>query len=58
MAKKTQADENEVQATSASVYARNGGHIRTYTREVHGDDFEDLAQQMADQFEGSRIDVL
>lgn len=47
----------EVQTFVATVYAATGGIIRAYTREVHGDGFEDLAKQMAAQHPGSRIDV-
>lgn len=57
MAKKKTEDAEEVTATSASVYAHNGGHVRTYTREIHGDDFESLAKDMATQHPGSRIEV-
>jgi hypothetical protein len=33
-------------ATQASVLDANDGHVRTYTKEVHGEDFHDLAKEM------------
>lgn len=45
------------QTTEASVYAAGGGHIRTYTRAVHGDNFQDLAAEMAAHHAGSRVEV-
>lgn len=50
--------DNGVRKSVAYVYAKNGGLIRSYTLEVHGAGFEALAEQMAAQHAGSRIDVL
>lgn len=44
--------------TSAVVTSKDGGHIRTYTLELHGKDFADLAKQMADQHEGATITLM
>lgn len=44
--------------TVAAVYSKSNQVIREYTREVHGDEFEALAKQFADQHVGSRIEVL
>jgi hypothetical protein len=44
-------------ATTAIVY-KGKQHVRTYSREIHGDTFEELAQQMAAQHEGSHVEVL
>jgi hypothetical protein len=60
MAKKVEKEEkiDEPKHTEARVYSHNGGHIRTYTLEAHGEEFHDLAKQMAAQHHGSRIEVL
>jgi hypothetical protein len=42
-------------ATQASVLDANDGHVRTYTKEVHGEDFHDLAKEMLAQRPGGRI---
>ncbi len=60
-AKKVAAAEPEApkepEKTVASVHTNTGAHVRTYTHEIHGDGFEDLAKQMAAQHEGSTIKV-
>ena len=38
-----------VEGNKDSVTVTWGNGSRTYSREIHGDDFEDLAKQMADQ---------
>jgi hypothetical protein len=44
-------------ATSASVLSKDGQLIRTYTQEVHGDDFADLAKEFSSHTEGSTIQL-
>jgi hypothetical protein len=38
-----------VEGNKDSVTVTWGNGSRTYSKEIHGDDFEDLAKQMADQ---------
>lgn len=44
-------------ATKATVYAHNGGLVRTYTLDVHGEQFADLAKEMSDHTPGSRVEL-
>lgn len=44
-------------ATSASVMSATGGHVRTYTKEVHGDAFADLAKEFSDHTPGSSVQL-
>lgn len=38
-----------VRGEAADVFKRNGVHVRTYTKEVHGERFEMLARQYAEK---------
>jgi hypothetical protein len=44
-------------ATSASVLSSTGGLIRTYSQEVHGDEFADLAKEFSEHTPGSTIQL-
>lgn len=52
-------EKSEVKAgkghTQAHVYDRNDEILRTYTEEVHGDDFVDYANEFASKEEGRRV---
>lgn len=43
--------------TFAAVHSATGGHIRTYTLDVHGDGFADLAGEFAAHTPGSTVTV-
>jgi len=60
------ADEHNVEvaavdpaddANSASVISGTGQHVRTYSREVHGDEFADLAKEFSDHTPGSTVEL-
>jgi hypothetical protein len=43
----------EVSKTSFDVYTRDGGYVRTYSIELHGENAEALAKQYAGKLGGS-----
>lgn len=53
----TKKNEGKPVTSEAVVMDKRGQHIRTYTREVHGDDFEECAKEMAAQHGGGHIEV-
>lgn len=46
-------------ATSAAVYSKTGGHIRTYDLDTHGENFHELAKEFVaqDKNEGATIQL-
>lgn len=48
---KEQSDVSTSATESVTVNYRNG--TREYSREVHGDNFQDLAKQFAEKFKGT-----
>lgn len=41
--------------TAADVLSANGAVVRTYTEEVHGKDFAELAKEFAEQTKGFTV---
>lgn len=55
---KPSTEETKVStATTATVYSKDGGLIRTYSLADHGDEFEKLAQEFQSHTAGSTIEV-
>lgn len=50
-------DAAAANAKSAVVYSKNGGHIRTYDSETHGENFAELAKEFSDHTDGSRVEL-
>lgn len=54
-AEETEEDE-EVKGGSVSVYQKSTGQfIRTYSKEVHGKNYKDLAEEFAGKVEGREV---
>lgn len=45
-------------ATTAKVYNRTGGLVRAYTKELHGDRFDKLAEEFTNKNSGYTVEYL
>lgn len=44
---KTSPKTKEPEYTEAAVHSTDGQHVRSYSKEVHGENFHDLAKEFA-----------
>ena len=56
-AESTKIDADVASKGTATVKTLNGNVIRVYSKEIHGEDFHDLAKQMQAQHSDSTIEL-
>jgi hypothetical protein len=57
MAKAKKQEESAELPQEAAVHSKDKQHVRTYSRAIHGDNFEELAHEFADRH-GHEVRVL
>lgn len=52
-----EAAASKTSATKAAVLTDQGAHIRTYSKEDHGDDFHENAKEFSAHMPGSTVEL-